>query len=148
MAGVGPFHPRAAAGLAPVALQVGLQAVVPFAGVVAVAGVGAIAVGRTVVGFVLVIAAVVVGRGVLVGVVAVGVLVGAIGAVGAVEGVTHRLAGLVPAQARAVLGRLPAQAGLRLAGVGPHAAAVPLPPGTAGAVGRGGSAVVRRRPRR
>src|SRR5690606_9865406 len=142
LAGIGPLHARAAAGLAPVALQLRFQPVVPLAAGMVVARIGAVTVGRAVVGLVVVVAAVIVGSGVLAGVVAVGVLVGTVGAVGAVEGIAHRVTGLVPAQARGVLCRLPAQAGMAVQGVVAGTAAVLLAHGQAVAVGRCVVAVV------
>src|SRR5690606_4777920 len=137
-----PLHARAAAGLAPVALQLRLQPPVPFPAGMVVARAGAGTVGRAVGGPVVVVAAVIVGGGVLAGVVAVGIFVGTVGAVGTVEGITHRVAGLVPAQARGILCRIPAQAGLAVQGVVPGAAAVLLAHGQAVAVGRRVVAVV------
>src|SRR5690606_22277271 len=110
VAGVLPVQARTAARAFPAALQFLLQFRVPDPPAQVAAGVGTVAVGRPVV-LVVVVAEVVVGRLVLVGVVTVGRLVGAVGAVRALERVAHRVACLLPGQARAAPGLLPAGAG-------------------------------------
>src|SRR5690606_10210180 len=131
-----PAHARLALGALPVAAEVGLELVVPLAAGVRAARVRAVAVRRAIVAVVVVIGLVVVGVAMLVAIVAVGRLVGPVGAVAAIECIAHRFLRLLPGQLRLFLGVLPSGADFAFQRIVPAAPGVLFAHGVAVGVGR------------